>query len=94
MIQTIFGRYYLIQVNVKLVHQAQIQFVDLVLGLTKQRLITLIIGLLPVKLTTKDDHKLNEYGLGVTCLCQRATSSTAELSDDEWKQGKIILHDF
>jgi G:T/U-mismatch repair DNA glycosylase len=48
----------------------------------------MLLGLLPVKLTTKDDTKLNDYGLGVTCLCQRATSSTAELADDEWKQGR------
>lgn len=42
-------------------------------------------------LKCEDDHRLGEFGLALTNLCQRATRSAAELTSEEIKRGHIRL---
>jgi double-stranded uracil-DNA glycosylase len=43
------------------------------------------------ELKCEDDHRLGEFGLALTSLCQRATRSAAELTSEEIKRGHIRL---
>lgn len=48
-------------------------------------------GLIPEKLTSIQDTKLLEHGIGLTCLCSRTTSSSQELTEEEIQTGVAEL---
>jgi TDG/mug DNA glycosylase family protein len=48
-------------------------------------------GLLPVRLSPQDDRRVVEFGLGLTDLVKRPTSSAAQLRDDEFAAGRRVL---
>ena len=47
--------------------------------------------LIPIPLTSDDDHRLVEFGMAMTNLCARASRSAAELTREEIVAGKAIL---
>lgn len=48
-------------------------------------------GLIPTPLGPEDDSRLVEYGIGLTCLVPRASTSTSEISKAEWRSGYAEL---
>lgn len=48
-------------------------------------------GLLPVPLTYHDDHRILEFGIGLTDLVKRSTPSSADLSTAEAHAGAVVL---
>ncbi len=48
-------------------------------------------GLTPVELSSLEDARLAEFGLGLTNLCPRHTRTAAELSREEMERGALRL---
>jgi TDG/mug DNA glycosylase family protein len=48
-------------------------------------------GLIPEPLTHQQDHRLAEYGIGLTNLCPRPTRAAAELGPEEIARGRVRL---
>jgi len=48
-------------------------------------------GLVSEALTADQDHRLAEFGIGLTNLCSRPTRSAADLSPQEIERGRAIL---
>lgn len=48
-------------------------------------------GLLPEPLTYAEDHRILEFGIGLTDLVQRPTRSSADLAPDEARAGVLQL---
>jgi double-stranded uracil-DNA glycosylase len=48
-------------------------------------------GLIPIPLGSEDDHRLAEFGMALTNLCQRASRAASELSSAELEAGKRTL---
>ncbi|WP_053220499.1 G/U mismatch-specific DNA glycosylase [Virgibacillus senegalensis] len=48
-------------------------------------------GLTPVKLTAQEDFRLLEYGYGLTNIVARPTKEAAEITKEEYRQGRIEL---
>jgi TDG/mug DNA glycosylase family protein len=49
-------------------------------------------GLIPEPLTYTDDHRVLEFGIGLTDLVKRSTPSSADLSLAEARAGAVMLH--
>ncbi|MGD0073494.1 MAG: mismatch-specific DNA-glycosylase [Candidatus Binataceae bacterium] len=47
--------------------------------------------LIPVPLTAADEHRLAEFGIAMTNVCDRATASASELRKDEIERGMARL---
>ncbi|MBM7645640.1 TDG/mug DNA glycosylase family protein [Scopulibacillus daqui] len=50
-------------------------------------------GLTPVKLRPEDDHKLLNYGYGLTNIVQRPTKKAADISSEEYEVGRNQLRE-
>jgi double-stranded uracil-DNA glycosylase len=48
-------------------------------------------GLVPERLTYEDDHRLPDWGYGLTNLVARPTAGCAELRPDEYVRGRVRL---
>jgi len=48
-------------------------------------------GLVPERLTPEDDHRLPDFGIGVTDLVKRWSRSSGELSPEDFKLGRAVL---
>jgi TDG/mug DNA glycosylase family protein len=48
-------------------------------------------GIVPEPLTATEDHRLAEFGIGLTNLCPRPTRSAADLLPDEIERGRRAL---
>jgi double-stranded uracil-DNA glycosylase len=48
-------------------------------------------GLLPLKLEPEDDHRVLEFGLGLTDVVKRWSNSASELRAEELRRGMLIL---
>jgi double-stranded uracil-DNA glycosylase len=49
-------------------------------------------GLIPVKLDWKEDHRVLEFGVGMTDLVKRWSKSSSELRADEYRRGMARLN--
>ena len=48
-------------------------------------------GLIPIELGSEEDHRLAEFGMALTNLCQRASRAASELTSAELEAGKRTL---
>src|SRR5271155_5853465 len=48
-------------------------------------------GLIPIPLGSEEDHRLAEFGMALTNLCQRASRAASELTSAELEAGKVSL---
>jgi TDG/mug DNA glycosylase family protein len=48
-------------------------------------------GLIPIQLGFEEDHRLAEFGMALTNLCQRASRAASELTSAEIEAGKNTL---
>ncbi len=50
-------------------------------------------GLVPEELAPQDDHRLLQFGLGLTDIVKRATPNASYVAEDEFKAGAKILRE-
>jgi double-stranded uracil-DNA glycosylase len=48
-------------------------------------------GIVPIRLDPKDDHRMPEFGLGLTDLVKRPTASASDLRDADYVRGRQRL---
>jgi double-stranded uracil-DNA glycosylase len=48
-------------------------------------------GLVPVKLGYEDDHRLVEFGIGITNIVARPSGSSSDLRPSEYERGRKLL---